>query len=210
MATPPTGAAIAMIVVLTLDWPSAFCMPLVDSGVFCNSATEAAASDPVELGGAVEVSSVVGLSDGVAKGAGAELTEASGGRFAVPVDDMREETDSSSEVEVDSVVGAGVEIVDDELTVAGADEGVVAAGAAVSATVGVVLAEEDSSVDDDDDDDEDVAPPRSPPKFGSPTESARPPSEFSVEGAGVAAAPSDTEEDGLAPALFVVPSVAPS
>lgn len=118
MATLPTGAAMAMMVVLVLDWLLAFSMPLVWVAAAAAAATASApvvvlgpaiwaapstAAAGTEAGGVASVSMVVG------GGALVRGADESGGRLAVPVDEMSEEMDESRGVEVDpGVVGVGL------------------------------------------------------------------------------------------------------
>lgn len=164
MATPPTGAAMAMMVVLTLDWLLALWIPLVVSALDSSALVAASVCAAVPAVPVVEVrmSSVVELLDGgMAKGAAEDEMAASGGRLAVPVDEMIEETDERSEVAVDSVVGVGVGVESGGEELAGvemAEEAELEEDEVGAAAFGVVAAADDDDDDaaEDEDEDEDV------------------------------------------------------
>lgn len=185
MATLPTGAAMAMTVVLTLDWLLAFWMPLVVVALSAleddRSPAEAAAASTAAAAdadaGVADVSSVVGLLLNSGSGVvvrGVLVAEASGGRLAVPVDEMSDEMDERRGVELDGVGVAGDELADDDEDEEELEE-VVAAG--------VELA------DEDEDEVEDVVPVKRFPKAGS-----RPPS---VVLAGASAASAGVLDGGV-------------
>lgn len=155
----------AMMVVLTLDWLLALWIPLVVSALDSSALVAASVCAAVPAVPVVEVrmSSVVELLDGgMAKGAAEDEMAASGGRLAVPVDEMIEETDERSEVAVDSVVGVGVGVESGGEELAGvemAEEAELEEDEVGAAAFGVVLAAADDDDDDaaeDEDEDEDV------------------------------------------------------
>ena len=139
--TPPTGAAMAMVVVITLERPAVFSMaPSLPS--CCRPAAEGAGVSAASLAEgvlSVDESSVVGSGVAGLSTAGVDarglpaaaaddndenwVGAAAGGRDAVPVEDIRDEMDSSRGVDAGAVGVCTTGVV-----------GVLAAGADVSGT----------------------------------------------------------------------------
>lgn len=107
-ATPAMGAAMAMTVTRTLDPPLLsmllLLLPLLaafsSAGVPGVVAWEDGAADNVEVSSVVDTGSAIAVEDGTAL-----VGVTAGGSSAVPVEEMRDETDSSRDVADDGKAG---------------------------------------------------------------------------------------------------------